>query len=52
MDRGQRWSRRGLTTTEIRQDDFQPDDSKGLAALGDLDKQSCVFFSPVKFLLS
>ena len=29
----------GLTTTEIRTDDFEPYDSKGLAAWGDLDKK-------------
>ena len=37
----------GLTTTEIRKEDFQPDDSKG-TAWGDVDKQSfCLFFRDV-----
>lgn len=34
----------GLTTTEIRKDDFQPDGSKGLAAGGIWINSFCLFF--------
>lgn len=38
----------GLTTTEIRNEDFQPDDSKGMA-WGEFDTQSvCLFFSDIQ----
>ena len=41
----------GLTTTEIRNEDFQPDDSKGMA-WGEFDKQSvCLFFSYIPSIL-